>query len=61
MVPLKIQMKGSGQYNFLGHCSKDWRLRQSWMRNEEINRAKGKETGRKEKKRAGQVNDVIKI
>lgn len=43
-------MKGSGQYNFLGHCSKDWRLRQCWMRNEEINRAKGKETGRKEKK-----------
>lgn len=36
-------MKGSGQYNFLRHCSKDWRLRQSWMENEEINRAKGKE------------------
>lgn len=36
-------MKGSSQYNFLRHCSKDWRLRQSSMRNEEINRAKGKE------------------
>ena len=35
-------MKGSSQYHFLRHCSKDWRLRQSWMRNEEINRAKGK-------------------